>query len=215
MTRKIAVAAGLMLAAWAAQGSPILINGTGVNTSGGLDQSYQIISDTTGEVTAPAQASVVTLTALNWISPIGGTAWISPMSSQSNFAHASGCCMGTDIYQTTFSLPASTIASLSISFLADDFVTIKLNGVTEFSTGTGEFYTSVNGPVTITTDFVSGLNTLQFVVSNTNSGGPTGLDASVSGTFEVVPEPTTTGLLGSGLMALAFIAWRRKQAVAR
>src|SRR5207249_2044082 len=80
---------------------------------------------------------------------------------------------------TTFDLTGftPTTAVLTGQFAADNSVTIKLNGNTVGPTAPAfDTWTSF----TINTGFVSGINTLDFIVNNVS--GPTGLRVDISGT---------------------------------
>ena len=72
------------------------------------------------------------------------------------------------------------------------------------------------GAFTVTTGFLAGLNTLDFVVVNlTGSANPTGLRVTgLAGTFDItaVPEAGSLGLFGIGLAGLSFAMRRRKRA---
>ena len=93
-------------------------------------------------------------------------------------------------------------------------MTILLNGA-----ATGFTFPVFNGssfdPFVISTGFVAGVNTLDFLVDNFG-GGPTGLRVELSGTADVaaVPEPATLSSADvAGLMGLG-IAWRRRRRTA-
>jgi len=192
-----------------ASGGAITISGTGQNVSGGLDQSYQIISDTTGEITASAQAFVVTALA-TWGPAISGTEWIGPAADQSNATRSTSCCSGMDVYQMTFSLAGfnPSTASLSVGFLVDNAIVVTLNGTTVFSDGNGaSTLDTVPNSFAINSGFIGGTNTLDFEVINGN--GPTGLDIGVSGSATPVgaatPEPAAAMLMGLGLLGIAML----------
>jgi len=84
-------------------------------------------------------------------------------------------------YQTSFDLtgldPAT--ASLSGTFGSDDSVVILINGVATSNGCTGNCWSGAHS-FSITSGFVSGVNTLEFNVYN--GGGPTGVQVAVSGT---------------------------------
>ena len=207
--RAMFTSAVLLVAALSASGAAITINGTGQNVSGGLDQSYQIISDTTGEIVAPAQAFIITAPG-NWGPAIMGTSWIGPSADQSNNDRTTSCCTGVDNYQLTFSLaglnPAT--ASLNISYLVDNAIQVVLNGNTVYSNG-GPSSTLFSSPITfaVNSGFVSGTNTLNFVV--TNGTGPTVLDVGISGSASPIsstaPEPAAMSLFAIGLLTIGAV----------
>jgi hypothetical protein len=147
------------------------VYGTGQNVANGRDNSFQIISDTTGEVNAPAQALVVN--SPGWGTNVPGAAWIAPSADQSSDRNV--CCFnGVDDYRTTFTVPGSAAAmTLNLTLSADDYVDVLLNGKQVFThPNTSMWNASVS--FSITSGFVTGTNTLDFVVSNAG-GGPTGL----------------------------------------
>jgi hypothetical protein len=102
-------------------------------------------------------------------------------------------------YQTTFSLAGYSPGTASITggWSSDnDGVRILLNGVDTGNPPTS--FTQFNAgfaPFNITTGFVPGLNTLDFIVDN--GGGPTALRVEMSGAA-TVPEPTACLLLAVG-----------------
>jgi hypothetical protein len=194
-----------------AHAGSISIFSTGQNVLDGLDESFEIISDTTGEIVAPAQAFVVTSLPGAWHAPIAGTEWIGPTANQSV---GCTCPDSADTYQTTFSLagfdPAT--ASLDFTMLVDNDITVVLNGVTVYSNGNPDsdlFSTPFSFDVD--SGFVAGTNTMQFIVGN--AYGPTGIDASITGTAtpigSSVPEPSTAALCACGLAAVAMLRRRR------
>ena len=116
------------------------------------------------------------------------SAWIAPQNS----AEGGGSSNGYYDYQTTFNLSASSLASTSIpgSFAADDSATILLNG--RPVSGASASDPSQWYPFTITSGFVGGLNTLDFIVNN--ASGYTGLRVTISGTT----LPLSTNGFGPG-----------------
>ncbi len=129
---------------------------------------------------------------------------------------------GNYVYETTFDLTGlnPSTASISGAWSSDnDGVDIKINGVSIGTVATSfTQFSSGFAPFTITSGFVSGLNTLEFVIHNggsapgDNSGNanPSALRVEMSGTA-AVPEPTSL-IVWTLLSSLAMgIGWRRKK----
>ncbi len=157
--------------------APSILSATGLHVTNGRDNNYEIASDTTGEILAPAAAFVVTSPAGGW-GTIPGASWIAPAADQSN-ATRNGCCTNTsDEYQLIFTVTSNpSTAALNVTVAADDYVDVLLNGVSVFTHPNTAMWGT---PVTfsITSGFVLGTNTLDFIV--TNGGGPTGLIATIT-----------------------------------
>jgi hypothetical protein len=207
--------------AGAARATPIPITdlfSTGVNASGNAlatnatDLHWEIVS-------SPAQANVggasnyyngqaVVRSISRWtvFTPDTATAqWIvSPQSQQdptvTSDPFVSGAA-GNYVYQTKFTMPSEFyLPSITGNWACDNLqIKIILNS-TEYPittpTGWGSFTA-----FTLTSGFLSGENTLQFVVENdpgTQQPNPTGTYVSLSGVY-VVPEPSMTALASIGI----------------
>lgn len=186
---------------------------TGVNNSGTVlsdstvDSHYTITSAPSG-----AQSSTKTPAGYPfgyWLANDSDSAWIGLNTYQSQGA------VGNYTFHTTFTLAANAIlSSASISGLwgTDDYgLNIYINGVSTGYTTSG--FSSL-GSFAINSGFVTGTNTLDFVVYNT--GGPIGLRVdNLVGSYQTssasVPDGgLTVLLLGSAFTGL--VALRRKSA---
>lgn len=186
---------------------------TGVGASGAVltsnlsaDTNYTLVYGPYGGAPTP---SVNVLTdgwplGSPWISNTNVSAWIGPVGDNQLDGP-----VGNYDYRTTFSLAGydPTTASITGAWAVDNQgIDILINGV---STGqiSGGFGSTT--PFSINSGFVSGLNTLDFIVYN--GGGPTGLLVTMTGNAAEVPEPATLALLGMGFAGLGAIR-RRKAA---
>ena len=191
---------GLM---WApnAFGDSITIFNTGESSggpalaTGQTDSHYSLISAPAG---VPLSA-IATVPNGAWTANTATADWISPGSSG-----GSNWPVGNYDYRTTFNLTGEnpSTAQLSGSWTSDNDGCIYLNGT---NTGDCVGFASFGSlhSFSITSGFVSGVNTLDFIIDN--GGGPTGVIAEVSGTVSsgsVVPEPSTFVLVGTSLLGL-------------
>jgi len=99
-------------------------------------------------------------------------------------------------YETTFDLTGldPSTASIDLTWFVDDWGVIALNG-NVLDIGPGTF--------SIDSDFVSGINTLDFVTYN--GGGPGGISVQINSADAdpaPVPEPATLVMVGLGVSAL-------------
>lgn len=166
----------IVIAIQGSSSTTVSVNNSGRNVSNGRDNSFQIISDSTGQIKAPAAAFVVG--APGWGASIAGAAWIAPSADQGN--DRQGCCSNTsDTYRTTVTISGSpTGVSLNFTIAADDYVDVYLNGAKVYTHASTVMWNSLF-TFSITSGLVTGTNTLDFVV--TNGGGPTGM-AAISAT---------------------------------
>lgn len=223
-----------VVSAGIAQASTIDISsGTGIDT-------YQITTDTnsgTPDDSYTGPAIVVTSLPTGTFTHVTGLSdgtdtgeWIGPAADQASDPAVTGAAAGSTTYTVTFDLTGYNYATatLVLSFAADDYVnSVVLNTTTIFTATTGEKDSGMWTSTTDVTDldipagdFISGLNTLTFVVPNNGSDdttsccGPTGLEvaADVFATPTTVPEPGTFALTGLSLAGLGMLLRRRNAA---
>lgn len=217
----VVVAAALV--ATSAHAAPIttLFN-TGVNAAGvalahgtNPDPHYALIS-APAALGLPTETLVIT-SAGGWpIGPyfVGGDAsrWIvlniNPTAGQNTRYLAP---QGDYIFRTTFDLTGFnyTTAAISGGWSTDNAgIDIKLNGVSKGGAHASNFDSGFSA-FSLTSGFIAGINTIDFVVNNASgaSGNPVALRVEMTGTANV-PEPGALALVGMALFA-AGLARRR------
>ena len=168
---------------------------SGNNPPGIVDPHWSLIQAPTGATVYGDDAFTIAAGGKNVLAP-SGTQWIGPNPSSSFNAPP-----GDYTYQTTFSL-AGFVASSAIiqgQFAADnDVASITLNGGSVPLSSHGNLLSLTD--FTISSGFVSGVNTLDFIVVNLGSEpSPTGLLVDfTSATASIVAEPTSLFLLAMG-----------------
>ena len=141
------------------------------NTGGSpLDPNFVVVQTPGGPVNWPAQNTALATGA--WLPNTAASSWISFLNNSYTAAP------GTYVYRLKFDLVCTNDASIVGRFLADDTATILLNG--QPTAAYSASYTAW-APVTLTSGFVLGQNTLDLYVTN----GPiwTGFRAELTNSF--------------------------------
>jgi hypothetical protein len=151
-----------------------------------------------------------------WTAPTGASSWVGiDRRDYPGGGHVEPD--GVYDYTSTFYLSNASLASGTLTVMADDTTSVWLNN-TELVDAASFLFpasscTAANpncmSPLTINlAGFQNGINTLRFDVHQ-DFGSATGLD--FSGTVNVTPEPNSFLLLSSGLSTLAGVAFRRRR----
>lgn len=190
---------------------------TGLDAGGSLlpenqiDPHYVLISVPAGSGLGPnayiADHTKPPLSTGEWVPNAALSKWIAPVGDQSSLLEVNSIT-GPYTYRLTFDLTGydPSTAVITGQWATDNNgVNILLNGASTGNINDAQF--TVWTPFSISSGFVSGINTLDFVVNNIpfgpgspSEGGsnPTGLRVELSGT--AAPEPSVSAL---ALIALA------------
>ena len=205
------IAAALALASLSAHADTISgLYNTGLGQSGSADTHYSLSS----AVSSTAYISTDSAWPISdgtWLHNTAGvSSWITPLQDQATSLDP--VSDGIYTYTLSFSLAGYNASSAAFTgrFAADNSVSIKLNG-TEIASANG-FHSWHD--FSASSGFLSGQNTLEFVVNNEHlgAGNPTGLRVEfLSSNVAAVPEPETYAMLLGGLALVGAVARRRKQ----
>jgi hypothetical protein len=216
ITSTLGLAAGALIVAGAATpANADTISGlfnTGVDDTGTVltnnasETHYTLVSTPDGSTTGVRVATSANGFPLPpWLGDDALSAWIGPNSDGQLDGPA-----GLYDYQVSFSLAGldSNSAVIAGNWATDnEGVDILINGVSTGDSNLNGFASFT--AFSITSGFVGGINTLDFIVNN--DGGPTGLRVEATGTADAIPEPASLALVGAGLFGLGLIR-RRKSA---
>jgi MYXO-CTERM domain-containing protein len=159
--------AGLFSTGVDGTGTPLLV--------GAVDQHYTLTSDDPARQGASA---LVVSPVSGWIASTSTSNWL---SAQANGFAAN---LANYTYTTTFTLAGvdPTTVAISGSWACDDSCVIKLNGMVVASYAAPGWLAAATFTIPAGSPFVTGTNTLAFVVTN-SGGGASGLQVvSISGT---------------------------------
>lgn len=202
-------------------GNTVMLGGlfpTGVDANGApiANGAADIHYNFAGGPQASAAGAQATVQANHpaWSANNGQSKWVGVTA-----AGTTNVAPGVYRYELNFEVPFGADPSTAIiqgSWFADDGGRILLNGVDTLVSNAAPFNTAFPGtPFTITdgmggASFLSGTNTLAFLVSNGGTGpNPSGLRVhTLFGTAQIIPEPATATM---GLLALGGLMLRRRR----
>ncbi len=161
---------------------------TGVDAAGGLlapgsvDPHYQLTVSADATMPGPAAYVANPIPTGYWLANGPASQWIAPAVDQS-FPNPPATCnaAGNYTYRTKFDLTGFSLPSVVLNgnWAADNSgISILLNGNATGAPGAGGY--GAFSAFTLSTGFVSGINTLDFVIND--SGCPSGLRVELSGT---------------------------------
>ncbi len=154
---------------------------------GGVDPHYTLISS--DDARFPAPGNTFTLPSPDefpfasglWVSNTPISKWIAP-----NPENLTSYALGYYVYRTTFSLPETFDSTTQAAYITGSWasdnagVDILINGVHTGNSNPGTWELTYLWPLSITSGFRAGLNTLDFVIFE-EGGTPSGLHVQLTG----------------------------------
>ena len=200
----------LALGSACAAAIPGLYN-TGAGASGTVDQHYGLMVTAGDEWSHQAWISDDSQVRGEWLDNSSTSKWITPYNSAS--ASLDPFNTGSYLYSLDFNLTAdqADVASFSARVAGDNEVGVYLNGVLLANATSFSSWTDFSA----TSGFVTGVNSLHFVVINyaQNDGNPSGLRVEfLDSNAGVVPEPETYAMMLGGLALLGAVVRRKSRA---
>lgn len=174
------------------------VNGDGsLATPGSVDSHWSLILSPDPATPGPS-AFVSSPIKSNWSSNGPSSQWLSPAQDATKNRKK-----GSYKYRLTFNLAGFNPASAQVKgkWVSDDKTTaVILNGVTTGFTGPSTFtkQPSAGSSFQFSTGFVPGVNTLDFIVSN-SQGSPTGIRVEITGVATAGGVEVVTGLFATGV----------------
>ena len=210
-----------------AHASTVALFNTGVDASGvsradgsSADLHYTLTDTSSGNALATIVGTSTGGFPIGpWLADNSISAWIAPLiQGAGRFGGVNGA---TYDYQTTFDLTGFNPATASIAgqwSTDDQGIDILINGVSTGQATPLASYASWTA-FSINSGFISGVNTLDFVVYNALSDccgyptgyDPTGLRVELTGAAVATPLPATWTTMLVGLGLFGFVAYRRKK----
>ncbi len=190
----------------AAHAAPIELFSTGVDdlghtlSLGQLDPHYTVVSSGNQAVKSQKYNGSG---ANNWVPDTSTSGWI--------WVNQNGTPAGNHTFRTTFDLSGfdPLTAIIEGTMAVDNAVTIFLNGVsTGYSLPVSVSSYNSRHSFSISSGFISGLNTLDFVTFDNGFIGGLQVDLTLA-QAEAVPEPSIIALMGLGLAGIVVL--RRKK----